>query len=71
MSHLANFHFSPVWNLNCTPSRADPENVELLLDSGGQDMWIVMYIAMMASFSAMGVSFVPAESQERTPDKDM
>jgi hypothetical protein len=30
-----------------------------------------MYIAMMASFSAMGLSLTPAESQEPTPDKDM
>jgi len=34
-------------------------------------MWIVMYIAMMASFSAMGLSLTSAEGLELTPDKDM
>jgi hypothetical protein len=34
-------------------------------------MWIVWYIAMMASFSAMGVSLMPPEGREPTPDKDM
>jgi hypothetical protein len=33
-------------------------------------MWIVMYIAMMASFSAMGLSLMPAEGRESTPDTD-
>jgi len=34
-------------------------------------MWIVMYVAFMASLSAMGMAMVPDASQNRDPDSDM
>jgi hypothetical protein len=34
-------------------------------------MWIVMYIAMMASLDAMGLSLIPIDNRELPPYKDM
>jgi len=34
-------------------------------------MWIVMYVAMIASLSAMGFGLVPNANQDSTPDNDM
>jgi hypothetical protein len=33
-------------------------------------MWIVMYVAMMASLSAMGLAVTPSVNRDPSPDND-
>jgi hypothetical protein len=42
----------------------------LVPDSGG-DMWIVMYVAIIASLSAMGLAVLPSVNRDLTPDNEV
>jgi len=37
----------------------------------GMSMWIVMYVAMIASLSAMGLAVVPSVNRDLTPDDEI
>jgi hypothetical protein len=75
VAEKARLHNFSLWNssgrnstgLNAESSGREPTGVGS--DGGSRAMWIVMYIAMMASLRAMGLgpSFVPVRTDEDRP----